>query len=124
MLQDIVAVSSLGGYRLLLRFEDGVEGIVDLGPHLKFRGVFEPLLDEAFFARVRVDSDLGTVVWPNGADLDPDVLYSRVTGTPIKQELDVPPDWATPAKNPPAGLEAIALQQEGESRRSGACRNE
>ena len=43
MLRDIVAASSLGGYRLHLRFEDGIEGVVDLAPHLSFRGVFEPL---------------------------------------------------------------------------------
>ena len=39
-------------------------------------GVFEPLLDPAFFAQVRVDPVLCTVVWPNGADLCPDVLYA------------------------------------------------
>ena len=38
-------------------------------------GVFAPLQDPAYFARVSVDADAGTIVWPNGADLDPDVLY-------------------------------------------------
>jgi hypothetical protein len=89
MLKDIVAAKAAGDYRLHLRFEDGVEGVVDLAPHLTFRGVFEPLRDREYFAQVRVDADLGTVVWPNGADLDPDVLYGRVTGTPILQERDV-----------------------------------
>ena len=86
MLKDIVAVSSLGDYRLRLRFEDGVEGVVDLAPHISFRGVFEPLRDPTYFAQVRVDPELGTVTWPNGADLDPDVLYARVTGNPILLE--------------------------------------
>ena len=89
MLKDIVAAKAVGDYRLHLRFEDGVEGVVDLAPHLTFRGVFEPLRDPEYFAQVRVDADLGTVVWPNGADLDPDVLYGRVTGTPALQEHDV-----------------------------------
>jgi hypothetical protein len=89
MLKDIVAAKAVGDYRLHLRFEDGVEGVVDLAPHLTFRGVFEPLRDPEYFAQVRVDADLGTVVWPNGVDLDPDVLYGRVTGTPILQERDV-----------------------------------
>jgi hypothetical protein len=88
MLKDIVAANALGGHRLHLRFEDGVEGVVDLASHLGFRGVFEPLRDPAWFAQVRVDPELGTVVWPNGADLDPDVLYCRLTGTPILQEHD------------------------------------
>jgi hypothetical protein len=89
MLMDIIGARALGDYRLHLRFEDGVEGVVDLAPHLSFQGIFEPLRDPAYFAQVRVDPELGTVVWPNGADLDPDVLYGRITGTPIFQEHDV-----------------------------------
>jgi hypothetical protein len=41
--------------------------------------VFEPLRDEAFFAQVAVDPELGTVVWPNGADLAPDALHEQAT---------------------------------------------
>jgi hypothetical protein len=89
MLMDIVAAKALADYRLHLRFEDGVEGVVDLAAHLSFRGVFEPLRDPDYFAQVCVDPELGTVSWPNGADLDPDVLYGRITGTPILQEHDV-----------------------------------
>lgn len=84
MLKDIVAVRPLEGYHLYLRFEDGAEGVVDLATQLSFRGVFEPLRDPAYFQLARVDPDLGTVAWPNGADLDPDVLYSILTGSPIK----------------------------------------
>lgn len=90
MLKDIVAAHALNGHWLFLRFEDGVEGTIDLAPHLGFEGMFAPLRDPAYFAQVQVDSDLGTVVWPNGVDLDPDVLYSRVTGKPFLQEQDVP----------------------------------
>jgi hypothetical protein len=90
MLKDIVAAKALGDYRLYLRFEDGVEGVLDLAPHICFHGIFEPLADPSYFAQVRVDPELGTVAWPNGADLDPDVLYARVTGTPILLERDVP----------------------------------
>jgi hypothetical protein len=79
MLKDITSAKALGDYRLQLRFEDGVEGVVDLAKRVSFRGVFEPLRDAAYFAQVRVDPELGTAVWPNGADLDPDVLYADVT---------------------------------------------
>jgi hypothetical protein len=88
MLKDIVAANAFNNYRLHLRFEDGVEGVVDLAPILSFRGVFEPLKDPAYFAQVRVDPELGSVVWPNGADLDPDVLYGRLTGTPVFEPQD------------------------------------
>lgn len=89
MLRDIVGVEPCGGYRLRLRFDDGVEGEVDLEPRLRFTGVFEPLRDPAYFAQVRVNPEIGTICWPNDADLDPVVLYSLVTGTPI-------PDFAAP----------------------------
>ena len=84
MLKDIVEVRALGGYRVQLRFEDGVQGALDLGKMIRFRGVFAPLQDELEFAKVRVDPELGTIVWPNGADLDPDVLYAAITGKPIR----------------------------------------
>lgn len=83
MLQDIVEAIPLGGHRLELRFEDGVTGIVDVGALVKFIGVFSALHDPAEFAKVQVNPELGTVCWPCGADLDPDVLYAHVSGTPI-----------------------------------------
>ena len=87
MLKDIVEVRPLGGYRVHLRFEDGVEGDLDLGKLIEFKGVFAPLRDEKEFAKVRLHGELGTIVWPNGADLDPDVLYSRLSGKPIEFAL-------------------------------------
>src|SRR5262245_51804971 len=75
MLIDIIDVQPLEHYRVLLTFEGGESRIVDIGQLVDFSGVFEPLLDEAFFRRVRVEPDLGTIVWPNGADLCPEVLF-------------------------------------------------
>ena len=83
MLKDIVEIQPLDGYRLRLRFEDGVAGEVDLEKMIQFEGVFAPLKDRATFVQVRVNPDVGTIVWPNGADLDPLVLYSQLTGAPI-----------------------------------------
>ena len=83
MLHDIVEVKPLEGYRVYLRFGDGAEGVVDVAGRVPFDGVFEPLRDPEYFRRVRVDTELGTIVWPNGADLDPFVLRSLVTGEPL-----------------------------------------
>ncbi len=80
MLKDIVEVYPLDGYRLRLRFEDGVEGVIDVSQLVPFTGVFAPLRDRTEFLSVRVNPELGTLCWPGGADLDPDVLYSLVTG--------------------------------------------
>lgn len=85
MLKDIVEVQSLDGYRLKLRFEDGVQGVVDVAQLVPFTGVFAALCDRTEFIAVRVDPELGTICWPGGADLDPDVLYSIVTGRPVPQ---------------------------------------
>ena len=80
MLKDIVQVTPLQDYRLHLKFEDGAEGSVDIDELVKFTGIFAPLKDHDYFLKVQVNSELGTICWPNGADLDPDVLYSKITG--------------------------------------------
>jgi len=81
MYPDIIAVKVLRHYVLELSFEDGSSGVVDLGPRIgDGRGAFAPHRDAAFFAQVRVDPEAGTVVWPNGTDLDPDVLYEAAHG--------------------------------------------
>jgi len=83
MLKDVVEVRPTGAHRLYLRFEDGVAGEVDVADLIAFDGVFAPLRDERRFAEVRVNRELGTICWPNGADLDPDVLYAQVSGEPV-----------------------------------------
>ena len=83
MLKDIVNVQPLDGYQLKLRFEDGAEGLIDVAQLVPLTGVFAALRDRSEFLAVRIDPELGTICWPSGADLDPDVLYSLVTGTAI-----------------------------------------
>ncbi len=83
MLKDVTESEPVGGYSLRLRFEDGLSGEVDVSEMVEFKGVLAPLRDETEFARVRDDRESGTLVWPNGADLDPDVLYAAVSGKSI-----------------------------------------
>jgi hypothetical protein len=89
VLVRIRAVTLLEGFSVRLAFTDGSERVVDLAPYL--RGpVFEPLVaDPTLFRQVQVDSELGTIVWPNGADIDPDVLYHG--RTPAAWEADPTP---------------------------------
>jgi hypothetical protein len=83
MLKDVVFVEPMADYRIHLRFEDGLEGIVDVAKLVLFKGVFTPLNNVSEFVKVRVNTDLGIVEWDCGADLDPDVLYAVVSGIPI-----------------------------------------
>ena len=76
MLPRIAQVQVVGAFRVALTFTDGSDGVADVGPWIAGRGgVFALLQDPTYFARVAVDAEAGTLVWPNGADLDPDMLY-------------------------------------------------
>ncbi len=73
----IVDARALTSYRLFVRFDDGVQGEVDLSG-LVGRGVFAPWSDPDRFSQVAVDRDTQTVAWPGGIDLCPDRLYHDV----------------------------------------------
>jgi hypothetical protein len=73
-LARVTSVEPLEGFRLRLTFTDGLVREVDLS-HDLWGQMAEPLQDPDYFRQVRVDPELGTVVWPNGYDLDPDVLH-------------------------------------------------
>lgn len=80
----IIDVEALGGLRLRLTFSDGLVRELDLDRMLD-GGSFESLRNPAEFARATVDELAGTLAWPNGIDLDPDVLHgdhSPATGPP------------------------------------------
>jgi hypothetical protein len=83
MLIDIVRVTPLANYELELLFEDGTNGIVNVAEIVAFTGVFAPLENKTYFDLVRVNPDIGTICWPNEADIDPDVLYAHITGEPL-----------------------------------------
>lgn len=84
MLKEIIEVAVRPAYKLFVRFEDGVSGEIDVAAATDFAGVFALLRDEAVFASVVVNRELGTVQWFNGADLDPDVIYAGLTGRSVQ----------------------------------------
>lgn len=70
----VVAARVCGPFSVFIVFDDGVSKQVNLERYL--RGpVFRPLLDPTYFARVRVNHEIGTIVWPNEADMAPETLY-------------------------------------------------
>lgn len=87
MLKDIIEVNYQENYLLYLKFEDGKEGIVDISQLIEFTGIFAKLQDINYFKTVKLNPEWGTIYWENGADLDPDVLYSTVTNEPIPQYI-------------------------------------
>jgi len=69
----IKSVKHLSNFKIWVSFDDGTSGEIDLSNSLN-GPIFEPLKDIKMFARVVVDPELETVVWPNGADLAPEYL--------------------------------------------------
>jgi hypothetical protein len=76
-LHRVTEVEVVGEHRLRVGFDDGVSGEIDASSWT-WRGVFEPLRDPSYFARVELDEQLGTISWPNGADVAPETLHMWV----------------------------------------------
>jgi hypothetical protein len=70
----VTSVELLGGYRLRIGFDDGSSREIDFGPVLE-GGLYGPLRDAELFAKVEVDPEVRTLVWPNGADFDSALLH-------------------------------------------------
>ncbi len=78
MTPTVKKATYLGAYKIRISFDDGIEGDVDLEDEL-WGEVFEPLKDLAVFKTFRIDAELNTIVWPNGADLAPEYLYEQAS---------------------------------------------
>lgn len=64
----------IGPYQLRVKFNDGVEMSIDFLPVLAGE-LYSPLRDLEIFNRVKIDKEVRTLVWPNGADFDPATLH-------------------------------------------------
>jgi hypothetical protein len=77
MFLHVTEAKHVRDYVIGLRFNDGAEGEIDL--EREFEGeVFGPLIDKQRFRKFHVDSELGTIVWENGADLAPEFLHENM----------------------------------------------
>ena len=77
MILHVVNVKYLRDYVIWVKFNDGIDGKVDLSTELEGE-VFGPIRDKALFKTVKVDPLLQTIVWDNGADLAPEFLYDNL----------------------------------------------
>ncbi len=86
MFPRVSGVRHVKDYVLEITFSDGTVAKLDFHRRIVGRGgVFKPLEDVDFFRQVAVDREAGTLVWPNGVDLCPDVLYAEATGKAITE---------------------------------------
>ena len=76
---SVIRATYEGDFRIHLTFHDNLQGTVDFQGWLE-GPVFEPLKERTYFQHFFIDG--GTVAWPNGADISPELIYSRVTGVP------------------------------------------
>ena len=74
----VAHMEALSGFRLHVRFNDGIEGMVELAGFLNSAsaGVFAALRDESLFRQARVE--LGAVTWPDNLDLAPDAMHREI----------------------------------------------
>ena len=70
----IISVEPMSDYKVLVSFNNGERGVLDMKPYLEF-GVFRRLKDVEVFQRVRVAFD--TIEWEVGVDLDPEFVYAK-----------------------------------------------
>lgn len=70
----IVSFESVGRYELRVTFDDGQEREIDFRPVLTGE-LYGPLKDDKLFNQVDIDPETHTLVWPNGADFDPETLH-------------------------------------------------
>jgi hypothetical protein len=78
----VQAIEPLDPPLMRVHFRNGEQRVIDLTPYIAHGPIFEPVrTDPTFFGSARVEG--GTIAWPNGADIDPDVLYHAG-----------PPPWA------------------------------
>ncbi len=75
-------------HNVWIRFDDGLEGRVCLA-NLLCLGAFKMLRDPREFRAVFVDPEAGTIIWPAGVRLDPDILYQDIAARGGARRRDI-----------------------------------
>jgi len=71
----VVSFEKVAPFTLKVVFDDGSSQVIDFRPVLKGE-LYGPLTDPSAFDQVRIDPEVHTLVWPNGADFDPAILHN------------------------------------------------
>ena len=75
MFLHIINAEYIDEYKVQVSFNNGQDGTADLSCVPLKGGVFSQLKEKSIFAKLKVDKELATIVWPNGADLAPEYIY-------------------------------------------------
>ena len=70
----VIGFEAIRPYTLRVKFDDGMERDIDFRPVLAGK-IYGALQDERLFEQVEIDPEVHTLVWPNGADFDPETLH-------------------------------------------------
>jgi len=85
MIVKVVEARHLQGYKIWLRFADGLEGEIDL-ENVLWGPAFKPLRDVAKFAQLRVDPEWHSITWPGDIDIAPESLHARLKEALAEQD--------------------------------------
>jgi hypothetical protein len=95
----VVSFQKVAPFTLCVQFDDGTSQIVDFRPVLKGE-LYGPLQEPTLFDQVRIDPEVHTLVWPNGADFDPAILHNWSESSSALKALAE--QWVS-AKHSPTG---------------------
>lgn len=82
---ELVDAKYIKDFIVWVRFDDGVQGEIDLKPEL-YGPVFEPLLDPSQFRKFFIHPEFHTLVWESGADIAPEFLHEKAQSCGNRQE--------------------------------------
>ena len=82
----VISFQKIGPFTLNVQFEDGTSQTIDFRPILEGE-LYGPLQDPTIFSQVHIDPEVHTLVWPNGADFDPAILYNLPESGPALKAL-------------------------------------